>query len=235
MQVRAAVLAVVVAAGVLAGAGSATAATVIVTVGPGGDFSFSPSDVTINQGDTVQWVWQSNGHSTTSGSNCTANGTWDSGTRNTPATFSHTFNSSGTFPYYCNPHCALGMTGSVTVNPPTAVTFSVFAATRTPNGVLVGWRTGTELATLGFNVFREYAGKRIRVNGAPVLARSSTAGFSYAVLDRRAPRAAHHLRYRLQVLGLDGSRSWYGPVQVPERDQSRGVAAHAVHAASGRS
>ena len=64
----------------------------------------------------MRWTWGSSGHSTTSGSPGQPNGIWDSGIRNQGATFTRTFNSAGTFPYYCTPHggcCA--MVGTVTV------------------------------------------------------------------------------------------------------------------------
>ena len=100
----------------LANPNTVSAATVDVAVGPNFELVFSPASVTIHPGDTVRWTWGSNGHSTTSGSPGMPNGIWDSGVRNQPATFTHTFNSAGTFPYYCTPHggCC-GMVGTVTV------------------------------------------------------------------------------------------------------------------------
>ncbi|MEY2491587.1 MAG: hypothetical protein QOH24_538 [Verrucomicrobiota bacterium] len=92
----------------------ARAATVTVTVGAGG-FVFGPSSVTINTGDTVLWTWASSGHSVTSGSPGMPSGLWDSLIRNQGATFTRTFNTAGSFPYYCVPHGAFGMVGSVTV------------------------------------------------------------------------------------------------------------------------
>ena len=93
----------------------ARAATVTVTVGAGG-FFFTPSSVTIHTGDTVLWTWASSGHSSTSGSPGMPNGLWDSLIRNEGATFMHTFNTAGSFSYYCTPHGACcGMVGSVTV------------------------------------------------------------------------------------------------------------------------
>jgi trimeric autotransporter adhesin len=93
----------------------ARGATVTVAVGNGDD-SFSPSSVTIHPGDTVQWTWNENGHTTTSGNSGVPNGLWDSGLRGQGATFSHTFNTAGSFPYYCTPHWSCcGMTGTVTV------------------------------------------------------------------------------------------------------------------------
>ena len=94
----------------------ARAATVTVTVGDGG-FFFKPSSVTIHTGDSVLWTWSSTGHSSTSGSPGMPNGLWDSGILNQGATFMHTFNSAGSFSYYCNPHGACcGMVGTVIVS-----------------------------------------------------------------------------------------------------------------------
>src|SRR5215216_6059930 len=94
----------------------ASATTFNVTVGPGGNLVFTPSSVTIHTGDSVQWTWSSSGHSTTSGSPGLPNGIWDSGILNQGATFTRTFNTAGTFPYYCTPHggCC-NMVGTVMV------------------------------------------------------------------------------------------------------------------------
>ena len=97
------------------------AATRIVDVQ---DFSFRDtqeltSTSHIHVGDTVQWNWISGFHSTTSGPcpPCSQNGdgNWNSGARSSPS-FSHTFSSAGTFPYYCNVH-TISMTGTIVVSP----------------------------------------------------------------------------------------------------------------------
>lgn len=94
---------------------SSGAATIQVQVGAGGR-KFTPQDVTIQAGDTVQWVWARSGHSSTSGTPGTPDGIWDSGVQNQGFVFSHTFSAGGTFAYYCTPHGACcGMVGSVTV------------------------------------------------------------------------------------------------------------------------
>jgi len=99
-----------------------SATTFNVTIGPNGNLVFSPSSVTIHPGDQVKWTWGSDGHSTTSGSPGMPNGIWDSGLRNQGATFTRTFNSTGTFPYYCIPHggcCAMvGTVMVVNASPP---------------------------------------------------------------------------------------------------------------------
>jgi len=96
---------------------TSSAATVTVTiVRDYYSFSFDPESVTIHPGDTVRWNWDSMGHSTTSGSPGMPNGLWDSGIRNQGAMFTYTFNTPGSFPYFCTVHGACcGMTGMVTV------------------------------------------------------------------------------------------------------------------------
>ena len=94
---------------------SSHAATVQVQVGAGG-MKFTPQNVTINVGDTIEWVWAKNGHSTTSGTPGHPDGMWDSGVKNTGFIFSRTFVAGGTFNYYCSPHgSCCGMIGAITV------------------------------------------------------------------------------------------------------------------------
>jgi plastocyanin len=110
------ILVVATAASLIGYPKAASATTVDVSVGPNGNLVFSPSSVTIHPGDQVRWTFSSGGHSTTSGSPGQPNSIWDSGIRNQGATFTRTFNSAGTFSYYCTPHggcCA--MVGTVTV------------------------------------------------------------------------------------------------------------------------
>ncbi len=78
------------------------------------DSQSGSSTTTINAGQTVQWTWAGGSHSTTSGNCCTASGVWDSGLKS-GGTFSYTFMTAGTFPYFCTVHGAMGMTGTVVV------------------------------------------------------------------------------------------------------------------------
>lgn len=100
------------------------AQTVDVTVGPGNTFTFSPANVTIQVGDTVRWVWAYPGHSVVSGAQCQEDNKFCSSTDTNcsnpavlgaGATYSHTFNSPGSFPYFCSIHCDFNMVGQVTV------------------------------------------------------------------------------------------------------------------------
>jgi PKD repeat protein len=121
-------------------AGTAQAATRTVEVGPGGSMTFRDeeshnSTSTINVGDTINWTFDGF-HSTTSGTcsgGCSPDGIWDSGDHGSGFSFSFTFATAGTFPYYCRVHGA-AMTGTVVVqgtSAPPAANFS-FAPPGTP-------------------------------------------------------------------------------------------------------
>src|SRR4030095_9637373 len=95
---------------------SSRADTIQVQVGAGGT-KFTPQNVTINVGDTVEWTWAGNNHSTTSGTPGNPDGLWDSGIHNIGFVFSRVFTTPGTFNYFCSPHgVCCGMIGSVIVN-----------------------------------------------------------------------------------------------------------------------
>jgi len=93
-------------------------------------FTFSPASVTINVADSVRWTERDappTFHTSTSGQPFAPDGLWNSGALvGVGASFTHTFNTAGTFPYYCEPH-AFSMIGSVTVsggNTPPAVSIT---------------------------------------------------------------------------------------------------------------
>lgn len=101
-----------------------TPTTHTVVVGPNGMFVFSPSNLSIHAGDTVEWSWASGGHNVVSGSDCAADDQFCSPSDSACAqarlssrgtTYSHTFTAPGTYPYFCSAHCAFAMAGTITV------------------------------------------------------------------------------------------------------------------------
>jgi plastocyanin len=64
------------------------------------DFEFTPATVTIKVGGTVTWT--NNGPSTHTVN--ADDGSFDSGSLSQGKTFSHTFQTAGTFSYHCSPH-----------------------------------------------------------------------------------------------------------------------------------
>ena len=111
---------------------AADAAIYTVEVGP--DFAFQPAQITVSPGDTVVWEWSGAGlHTVTSGTGTADPNSgveFNSGAAAVaaPFTFSHTFNSTGSFDYYCAPHLAFGMTGVINVPEPGALSQLGFGA-----------------------------------------------------------------------------------------------------------
>jgi plastocyanin len=99
-----------------AGGGPATARVepASVTVA---NFSFTPRDVTINQGETVTWTNTQGTHNVVfEGSPAPFQ---PAGPDATVWPYTRRFDTAGTFRYYCAPHAeSQGMRGTVTVNPP---------------------------------------------------------------------------------------------------------------------
>ncbi len=80
--------------------------------------AFTPTSLTVAAGTTVTWVWQAGNHSVDSGSGCTQDSAFTSGgLKPLGNTMTHTFNTKGTYPFFCTSHCAgNNMKGTITVN-----------------------------------------------------------------------------------------------------------------------
>ncbi len=76
------------------------------------NIAFNPSSLTVTVGTTVTWT---NDDSTSHDVTFTDIAGVDSGTMSRGQTFSYTFNTAGTFHYYCKIHGASAMSGTVTV------------------------------------------------------------------------------------------------------------------------
>lgn len=81
--------------------------------GNNGANAFAPAAVEVSPGTTVTWEWVDGHHNVVA-----TDGSFDSGTPERDATFSHTFDSPGTFYYYCDPHRSIDMKGAVVVTDP---------------------------------------------------------------------------------------------------------------------
>lgn len=74
--------------------------------------SFDRPDITIARGTTVRWVNNGGTHTVTPDGHTQ----WQRAvTSEAGEVLRHTFNEAGTFPYYCEPHRAVGMTGVIRV------------------------------------------------------------------------------------------------------------------------
>lgn len=116
---------------------------------------------------------------------------------------------------------------------PNAVRAGSFIAARMPSGVLLSWNTVGELHNLGFNVYREMAGEKVRLNpslisGSALLMREVLEQHSaktYGWMDRSAGTGA---LYWLEDVDLDGSRTWHGPVSAENTATLPGTKVRAV-------
>lgn len=93
--------------------------TKTVAVGPGNSLVFEPAELEIAPGTTVEFVWESDNHNVVPTS-VPEGATWEgSGAEselfNSGHTYTHTFDTLGTYEYVCVPHESAGMVGSVTV------------------------------------------------------------------------------------------------------------------------
>lgn len=80
------------------------------------DYSYTPGSATIKQGDTVKWINKAeNQHTVTSGKDGVPDGVFSSKRLQKDESFSYTFESPGIFTYFCTPHNAFGMKGTVEV------------------------------------------------------------------------------------------------------------------------
>jgi len=101
-----------------------------IAVGPGGDFAFEPSEITVSTGDTVTWEFESGSHNVSAWpemndtvsipEGASGFGTMEQGgdayaTVSEGETFEHTFETAGEYTYVCVPHVASDMVGTVVV------------------------------------------------------------------------------------------------------------------------
>ncbi|EJN60771.1 halocyanin domain-containing protein [Halogranum rubrum] len=79
----------------------------------GGGNGFGPAAVEVSTGTTVVWTWTGSGGT----HNVVAeNGAFESQYASKKGyTFEHTFEETGTYTYYCQPHIGMGMKGAVRV------------------------------------------------------------------------------------------------------------------------
>jgi hypothetical protein len=99
-----------------------------------------------------------------------------------------------------------------------AVQTSSFKATRHGKAVTLRWRTASEVGTIGFNVYRQSKGMRVKVNRSLIQAVSLNGSSSSGRYVYRAKMASSKLAasssYWLQEVHQNGSRSWYGPARA---------------------
>lgn len=141
----------------------ATSTTASVMIG---DNFFSPTTTTVSLGTTVTWTNQGTMLHTVTADD----GSFNSGDIAASSTYSHTFNTAGTYNYYCSHHGGPGLSGmsgtiivtaaattttSGTSTPPTVPTNLTIGST-TPTSIALSWTNSTSASSTvaGYNVVR---------------------------------------------------------------------------------
>lgn len=149
-------------------------------------FTFMPSALVVEQGDWVRWksMAASLSHTTTSGTGCVTNNLWNVSLA-PGAQFTRQFlETPATFPFFCVPHCGLGMTGSVQVT-----TVIVASASTTGSDIILTW-------TGGGGSYRIFRGPTANLTGTGVSILSPDAGSAGTTLtDPTLPTLGQTLFY----------------------------------------
>ena len=105
------------------------------------NFQFSPATINANVGDTIQWVWVSGFHTTTSTAVPDGATAWDAPIQGSGQTFSYKLTVAGTYSYLCSVHPTL-MLGTVNVSGTLPVVLSSFdiSSTKINTALLHGRR-----------------------------------------------------------------------------------------------
>jgi subtilisin-like proprotein convertase family protein len=109
---------------------------------------------------------------------------------------------------------------NITTGDPTLARLSSQSAAVSPSGrVAVEWNASYEIDNLGFNVYRDAGGERVRVNREIIAGSALFAGQGVGLATGRTyrcfdqlPAGVRDVRYWIEAVGLDGSSDWHGPV-----------------------
>jgi hypothetical protein len=118
--------------------------------------------------------------------------------------------------------------GEVSTSSTTSVDLLSLDATATCAGTTIAWQMAQGFDTLGFNVFREVNGMRVKLTDAliPAQSLSGGAGDRYTFVDHGPPAAGRTYWVENVLFSLDNR--WYGPVAPVALPDCASVAVSAV-------
>ena len=150
-------------------------ATVAVQVGA---YHFSPSVLTIQLGDTVNWIWTNGGHSTTSVAGQAES--WDSGVLSPPLNYPHTFTHLGTFNYDSSVSTDVSFTGQITVVPADSMLVSISLTPSSPNIGIGATQQFTATGTFADQSTQDLTSEVAWSSTSPTVATISSTGLATA-------------------------------------------------------
>jgi len=199
---------------------------------------FVPADLTLQPGDVVKWVWGGGIHTTTSGAGG-PDGLWDAPIDSANTSFQHTFNTPGSFPYFCRFHIILGMAGTITVSsnfPPVVQNpGTVHGLERKYLSLFVNATDANQgdpltLSDLGttpvWASFADQGGGKAWLSGTPAVGQAGTYPVSIRAFDGQSADTANFnivIGPQLGVVNLTSSGFAPTPVSIPIGGQVKWV------------
>jgi uncharacterized repeat protein (TIGR01451 family) len=120
-----------------------------------------------------------------------------------------------------------------TIEFPNSVRLNSFTAAPIAKGAMLSWNSGGELHNLGFNVYRDVNGEKVRLNssliaGSALLMRDTVeqhAAKTYRWID---PSPATGGSYWIEDVDLNGTRTLHGPVSVDSSNTTAAAGTNTV-------
>lgn len=175
------------------------------------NFQFTPANLNVSVGDTVEWDWQTGSHTTTSTSVPAGASGWDWPISTSSRTYKYIVTVAGTYNYWCSIH-APAMAATIHASSVLPVSLSNFIVASENNNALLKWTTASESNTDWFIIK-----KSVDASSYTEISRIKAAGNSaiiknYSFADENTGAAYQYIYYELQILNKDGS-SGLSPVQ----------------------
>lgn len=154
--------------------------TVEVVVGPGGQLVYDPADIAVTPGTAVTFVWEGDNHNITvdsqpDGASWEGTPGGEGDIYDTGYEYSHTFETLGTYDYYCTPHLSAGMEATIEVVDPDG----------TPTATTGGETSDDDTETAGVEFADDEDGSPLPFSGPAVVGGAALAGGALARLRRR--------------------------------------------------
>jgi plastocyanin len=187
---------------------------------------FTPANLNVVVGDTIQFNFQAGFHNVLSSTNGSATGVVPAGAADinsggpsgtNPRSYQYKVTVLGDYRYYCQVHSTNGITGMVgffTASAPLPASLKDFDARFANNAVQVSWQTVNEVNVSHFTINKSYNGKEfMEVTTLPAIGNGASLQ-SYSFSDGKLNNGSSYLYYSLTTVDKDGKKSLSPIVQV---------------------